>query len=211
MRDRLQFQIQAALLARLTLLSDARGLLRAGSKVRVAQATPPTAGYHHAIARAHQVRGQPVLGTDVRAGRDGDEQILACLAMLTRTSAGTAAVGSEVPPAGELEQRRNARPGHQVDAAAAPTVSTVGAAEGDKLLTSERHNPVATVPSFYPDACFVDVYRHGRSKLVRWLFPACPQLTPRPARTPGNFTRPARRHNPLDCPNDDVLRLIVFY
>ena len=72
----------------------------------------------------------------------------------------TPILGSEVPTAGELEQGRNARLGHQVDASAATTVAAVRPAEGNELLASEGHDAVAPIPSFYPDSGFVDVNRH---------------------------------------------------
>src|SRR3979490_897139 len=64
-------------------------------------------------------------------------------------------------PADELEQRRYPSSGNQVDAAPAPAVAAVPAPEGHELLASERHDAVTAVPSFYPDAAFVDVNTHA--------------------------------------------------
>src|SRR5258708_40365319 len=64
-------------------------------------------------------------------------------------------------PSDELEQRRPPSAGNQVNAAPAPAVAAVRAAEGHELLASERYDAVAAVPSFYPDSAFVDVDTHA--------------------------------------------------
>src|SRR5260370_9434170 len=81
--------------------------------------------------------------------------------LLARTLAVTTAVRAQMPPSDELEERRYARAGHQIDAATPTAVSAIGATEGHELLAAERDDAVAAVPSFYPDAPFVDVNTHA--------------------------------------------------
>ena len=52
-------------------------------------------------------------------------------------------------------------PGDEIHAATAATIAAIGSAERYELLATERNDSVSAIPSFYPDACFVDVNRHA--------------------------------------------------
>src|SRR5262249_7316001 len=159
-RDCLQLQIERALLARLAFLRNARSALRAGGKVRVAQAAAPTPRDHDHVAGVDQIRGQPIVRADLRTGRDVDDQILTSLAVLARASPVATFFGMEVTLAGEVEQRRYASTSDEVDAAAASTIAAVGPAKRHEFLPTERDDTVAAVPSFYPDLRLVYVNAH---------------------------------------------------
>jgi hypothetical protein len=129
--------------------------------VGVAKATTSSARHHDTIASADQISGEPVARANVRTKRHWQNQILTRSAVLPRTFAVPAAVRPEMPTPGELEQRRHALPGYQVHATSTAPVATVGPTERHVLFTPKRHDAISAVPSFYPDACFVDVDCHA--------------------------------------------------
>src|SRR5258708_894803 len=117
-------------------------------------------------------------------------------------------------PSDELEQRRHPSAGNQVNAAPAPAVAAVRAAEGHELLASERYDAVAAIPSFYPDSAFVDVDTHASVCRLRPGQVASTELcVPKPP-TPTGYPRTGtvlRRtmQSPRLCESTGVLRLLT--
>src|SRR3982074_2022339 len=114
----------------------------------------------------------------------------------------------------ELQQRRYPSTGNQADAAPAPAVAAVRAAEGHELLASERHDAVTAVPSFYPDAAFVDVNTHASVCRLRPGQHASTELCVPKAPTPTGYPRRGsvlRRtmQSPRLCESTGVLRLLT--
>jgi hypothetical protein len=128
--------------------------------VGVAQSASPASRHHDCLAHPQQIGGHPAFGTHLRAGRHGDGQVFARFAVLSSTFAGPTAFGSEVSASGELEQRRNPGASDQIDASAPTTVPAVRSSQWDELFTSEGHDTIAAVPSFYPDCRLVNVNTH---------------------------------------------------
>src|SRR5260370_36111849 len=134
--------------------------------------------------------------------------------MLASTPSGATGVRAQVSPADELEQCRHAGAGHQVDAATPPAVAAVGATEGHELLTSERHDAVAAVPSFYPDSAFVNVDTHASVCRLRPGQVASTELCIPEPPTPTGYPRTGtvlRRtmQSPRLCESTGVLRLLT--
>ena len=160
-RDRFQLEVKRALFAWLTLLGNAWRTLRTGGEVGIAQTTAATAGDHHHVTVAHQVGQDAIFRAHLGAWRNRDDQVTTSFAVLTGAFPVTATIRAQVPPTDELEERRHARAGDQVDAATAPPIAAIGTTEGYELLAPKRDDAVAAIPSFYPDSAFVDVDTHA--------------------------------------------------
>ena len=97
---------------------------------------------------------------DERAGRNGDDQILAALAVHLLAHAGLAAPAFQWCLPAKSSSVFLFGVGDEDDGAAVATVAAVGAALGDVLLAAERDAPVPAVAGFDVDVGFVD--EHAR-------------------------------------------------
>ena len=137
--------------------------------MRVAQAAPAAAGDHGPLAARDQV-GDQLAGrvvVDRGAGRDGQDEVVAGLAVAPRALAATAGRRLEMLLDLEVAQRRLAGVHLEVDRAAATAVAAVGAAARDVRLAPERRGPVTAVAGADPDRHAVEEHRmshssHGR-------------------------------------------------
>ena len=159
--DEFEFELEAALLAFGAGLGVARGLVGGGWEVPVAAAALAAAGDDDALAGLVEVgQEDAVLGVvDERAGRDGDDEVLAVLAVHLLAHGRLAALGVPVVLAGEIEEGVFVRVGEEDDAAAVAAVAAIGAALGDVLFAAERDAARAAVTGLYVDLGFVN--KHG--------------------------------------------------
>src|SRR5690606_22061861 len=166
--QQLQLQLQRALLARLARGRLARGAVGRALEVHVAQAALAAAGHQQALA----VRGQvadDLVGLDVGhhgANRDGDEQVLAALAVHLPAHAVLPALGAEAALVAEVDQGGEVLVGDQPDAAAIAAVAAVRTAQRDELLAAEADASVAAIAGDHLDFSFVDQF-HGAAGLGR--------------------------------------------
>ena len=167
---------------------------------------------HHAVAGPHQIGGQAVLGANLRTWRHRQDQVFTCFTMLTSTATVAAALCEKVPALGEVQQGGHALLRDQVHAASSASVAPIGSAEGYELLPSERHDAVAAVPSFHPDASLVDVNGHGQVTMVGPGRSTRPQVFAAVHRGVGTIPLARREFQRQEIPrvagNDERLRLV---
>ena len=105
------------------------------------------------LAGGDEVREELARGVVEHAGpgRNGQDQVVAGLAVALGAQAPSPGLGPEVVLEPEVAERRQAGVHLQHDAAAAAAVAPVGPAAGDVRLAAERGGPVAAVAGADPD------------------------------------------------------------
>src|SRR5690606_30321147 len=100
-----------------------------------------------------------------RAGRDADDQVVAALAVHLLALPRPAALRPPVVLGGEVEQGVLGWVGFEIDAAAIPPVTAVGAALGDVFFPPERNRPRPAVTGLHENFGFID--EHGNVSPLR--------------------------------------------
>src|SRR5690606_26731206 len=156
--QQLQFELEQALLALLARRRLPRRAVGRALEVHVAQAALAAARDQQALAVAGEVADH-LVGVDVdhhRAYRDGDDLVLAALAVHLAAHAVLAALGLELALVAEVDQGVEVLVGQQPDVAALAAVAAVRPAQRDELLAPEAHAAVAAVAGSDGDFSFVD-------------------------------------------------------
>jgi hypothetical protein len=138
--DQFQAQPDRALDALLPRIGAGRGAVGRGFEAQVAPAAVAALGQQHALPDAGEVGkdGLFVLVQDLGAERDLEGDVVAGLAGLLAAHAGLAGLGEEMLLVAVVDERVQALDRFGPDRAAMTTVTAVGAAEFDELLTPER-------------------------------------------------------------------------
>src|SRR5690606_11902568 len=160
--QQLQLQPQLALLARQTRQGLARSAVGRALALHVAEAALATLGHQLAVAMRGHVADH-LVGTDVGdhgADRNGDDQVLAGLAVHLPAHAVLPALGAELALVAEVDQGVEVLAGPQPYAAVIAAIAAVGPAERDELLAPETDAAVAAVACADLDFGFVYEF-HG--------------------------------------------------
>ncbi len=156
--DELELQAEVSLLAELARLELARGLVRGGGKGPVASAAFAAPADQDLHPRFVEVFEQEIeVGVvDQGARRDGNDQVLAVLAVHVLPLAVLASLGVPVVLAGKIQERVLVGPGLEVHVPAVAAVAAVRSPFGDELLPAEAHASVAAVAGLHVDFGFID-------------------------------------------------------
>src|SRR6185312_11386138 len=160
-RDGLELQGELALLPRLALEREPRGLALLRREGRVAEAAAPACRRDEPRAGADEVgEDLAVLAEHDRAAGDLDHLVLARAAVSVRALAlvAVARLADRAPV--EVKQRRRRGVDLQDHAAAAAPVAAVRAAERLELLPVHRRAAMAAVASLHPQHGMVSELRH---------------------------------------------------
>ncbi|OQA37974.1 MAG: hypothetical protein BWY52_03316 [Chloroflexi bacterium ADurb.Bin325] len=145
--QQLELQVQPALLARLAVLRDARGLVDGRAERSVAAAAAAGPRDQRLLARLGQIRQQKA-GLDIaRHGPDGhaEDQILALGAGLVLAAAGRAVGRAVVNLLMKRQQRADVGGRLQIHVAAPASVAAARPAARHVRLAAKRHHAVAAV------------------------------------------------------------------
>ena len=152
--------MQHELLARLAHRFLARGAVRAGLEVDVAQTAASSVGENHFLAVAVEV-GHDLAGfgvTDYGADRHPQRDVLAPLAVAVFAAAVFAALGAVAAGVAIVEQGVDVAVGDREDVAAMAAIAAIRSAEGDEFFAPERGDAVAAVASVHFDSGFVEEF-----------------------------------------------------
>ena len=135
--------------------------------MQVAQAAFPTLGQTHLLSVFGQVRYH---FARFRIGKDRPHwnpyrQIIARLAIASRTAPVFALLGFENAGVAKLDEGVDIAIRHSKNTAAAPAISAIGAAPGNIFLTAKRRTAIAPLAGIDFNLCFVDKL-HPDSLLV---------------------------------------------
>ena len=160
-RQQLQFQAQAALLAGLAGLVFGGRLMGGSGKSGVALAAAPAARDEEPLAGSRKIVQALAGGLVVNHGADGHLEV-------DRVAFGPGAIAAFSVAAAlrfvlgiktELDEGVLVLRGYQEDIAAAAAIAAAGAAARNILLAAKGQATVAAIPGFYQDASFID--EHG--------------------------------------------------
>ena len=173
----LQFQLEAAALARPAGGFLARRTVDGALEAQVAKAAVAALGDHDLLARRQQLEQHVArLGVaDDGAHRHLQRDVVAGCAEHVRAHAVLAAPGLVPARVAKVDQRVQVGVGHREHVAAAPTVAAVGSAEFLEFLVAEGHAAIATIAGGNVDERFVNEFHDFKCRACSARRPETPK------------------------------------